>query len=90
MNTSGYQVSNLDDIEFYWENDELDVDAVFRPGIDTPFSFATFNNFEMVSMTENQLLLDEEEGKENSPPTTQASERTTRCVDAKSLLWNKN
>ena len=37
MDTSGYQVSDMDYIEFYWENDQLDVDAVFRPGIDTPF-----------------------------------------------------
>ena len=35
MDTSGYQVSDLDDADFYWENDQLDVDAVFRPGIDT-------------------------------------------------------
>ena len=38
MDTSGYQVSDLDDVESYWENDQLDADAVFRPGIDTPFS----------------------------------------------------
>ena len=41
MATSGYQVSAyLDVVEFYWENDQLDpdLDAVFRPGIDTPFS----------------------------------------------------
>ena len=29
MDTSGYQVSDLDDVEFYWGNDQLDVDAVF-------------------------------------------------------------
>ena len=38
MDTSGYQVSYLDDIEFYWEKDQLNVDAVFRPGNDTRFS----------------------------------------------------
>ena len=37
MDTSGYQVSDLDDVEFYWENDRLDVEAVFKPGIDIPF-----------------------------------------------------
>ena len=38
-NTSGNHVSaDLDDVEFYWENDQLDVDVVLRPGIDTPFS----------------------------------------------------
>ena len=35
--TSGYQVSDLEDVDFYWENDQLDVDVVFGPGIDTPF-----------------------------------------------------
>ena len=39
VDTSGYQVSaDLHDVEFYWENDQLDVHAVFRLGIDTPFS----------------------------------------------------
>ena len=38
MDTSGYQVSDLDGFEFYWENDQLDVDAVFRPGIDNLFT----------------------------------------------------
>ena len=38
LDTSSYQVSDLDDIEFNWENSQLDMDSVFRPGIDTPFS----------------------------------------------------
>ena len=37
--TNGNQVSHLDDFEFYWENYKLDVNAVFRPGIDMSFSF---------------------------------------------------
>ena len=37
LDTSGHQVSaDLDDADFYWENDQLEVDAVFRPSIDTP------------------------------------------------------
>ena len=68
MDTSGYQVSDLDDIEFYWENDQLDVDTVFRPGIDIPFSLSTFNDFMMGSLTENPILIDEKEDKENSLP----------------------
>ena len=27
METSGYQVSDLDDVDFYWENDQLDLDT---------------------------------------------------------------
>ena len=83
MDTSGYQVSSadLDHIEFYWEDDTLDVDAVLRPGIDTPFPPTAFDDLEMGGgSAENPILLDEEENKENSrpPPTTPNSERLTR------------
>ena len=37
LDTSSYQVSDLEDIQFNWKNSQLDMDAVFRPGIDTPF-----------------------------------------------------
>ena len=37
LDTGSYQESDLEDIEFNWENSQLDKDAVFRPGIDTPF-----------------------------------------------------
>ena len=45
FDTSGYQVSaDLDDVEFCWEDDQLDVGAVFRLGIDTTFSPTAFDN----------------------------------------------
>ena len=48
LDTSGYQVSaDLDDVEFYGENDQLDVDAALRPGIVTPFSTIAFDDLEM-------------------------------------------
>ena len=78
MDTSGYQVSaDLDDVEFYWENDQLAVDAVFRPGIDTPFSPTAFDDLEMGGSSEIPILLHQEEDKENSPPppTTPVSEK---------------
>ena len=80
MDTSGYQVFDLDAVEFYWENDELDLDAVFRPGKETPFSPSSFNDFEMGSMAENPILIDEEQDKENSPPhpTSPVYERPTQ------------
>ena len=92
LDTIGYQVSaDLDDVELYWEIDQLDVDVVFIPGIDTPFSPTAFDDLEMGCSAENPILLDEEEDKENSPPTTTTpvSERPTR---APALLrnWNKN
>ena len=80
--TSGYQVSaDLDAVEFCWENDQLDVDATFRPGIDTPSSPTAFDDLVMGAVSiENPILLDEEEDKENSPPppTTPVSERPAR------------
>ena len=80
MNTSGYQMPDLDDVEFYWESAQLDVDAVFRPGIDTPFSSTAFDDLEIGGSAENPVLFDEEEEKENSPPppTLPACERLTR------------
>ena len=59
---------------FNWENDQLDLDAVFRPGIDTPFSPITFDD---LSMEGTPIVLDEEEDKENAPPTTPVSVRHT-------------
>ena len=46
----------------------MDMDAVFRPGIDTPFSPTTFDDLSMEGSIENPFLLDEEEDKENAPP----------------------
>ena len=79
LDTSSYQVSDLEDIEFNWENLQLDMDAVFRPGIDTPFSPTTFDDLLMGDgSVENPIVLDEEEDKENAPPpTTPESVRPT-------------
>ena len=82
MDTSGY----LDDFEFYWEDDQLDVDAVFRAGIDTPFSTTAFEDLEKGVSVENPILLDEDEDKKNSPPTTLVSERPKRPPE---LLRNR-
>ena len=81
LDTGGYQVSaDLDDVEFYGEIDQLDVDAIFRPGTDTSFSPTVFDDLDMGGSAENPILLDEEEDKMNSLPTTTApvSERLTR------------
>ena len=72
--------ADLEDVDFYWENDQLDVDAVFRPGIDTPFSPTAFDDLDIGASAENPNLLDEEEEKKNSPATTTTpvSEKPTR------------
>ena len=68
LDTSSYQVYDLEDIEFNWKKSQSDMDAVFRPGIDTPFSPTTFDDFSMEGSVENPIVLDEEEDKENAPP----------------------
>ena len=71
MDTSVCQVSaDLEEVECNWENHQLDVDAVFRPGIDNPFSPTAFADLEMGGSAQNPILLDEKEDKENSPPPT--------------------
>ena len=76
LDTSSYQVSDLEDIEFNWENSQLDMDSVFRPGIDTSFSPTVFDDLLMGDgSVENPIVLDEEEEKENVP--TPVSERPT-------------
>ena len=77
LNTSSYQVSDIEDLEFNWENSELD--AVFGPGTDTTFSPTTFDDLSMEGSVENPIVLDKEEDKENSAPTTTTavSERPT-------------
>ena len=78
VDTSSYQVSDLEDIEFNWEITQLDMDAVFRRGIDNPFSPSKFDDFSMGDgSVENPIVLDEEEDKENAPPSTPESVRPT-------------
>ena len=78
LDTSSYQVSDLEDIEFNWEKSQLEMDAVFRPGLDTPFSPTLFDDLSMDGSVENPIVLDEEEDKENAPPpSTPESVRTT-------------
>ena len=78
LDTSSYQVSDLEDIEFNWENSQLEMDAVFRPGIDTPFSPTIFDDLSMEGSVEKPIVLDEEEDKENTPPpSTPESVRPT-------------
>ena len=39
LDTNGYQVSDLANVQFYLEIYQLDVDVFFTPGINTPFPF---------------------------------------------------
>ena len=76
--TSGYELSDLEDIEFSWEDPAVDVDSVYRPGIDTPFSPSLFDDFHMEGSTAaNPIKVDDEEDKEKSAPTTTTTTTTT-------------
>ena len=77
LDTSSYQVFDLEDKVFNWENSQLDMDALFRPGLDTPFSPLTFDDLPMEGSVENPVVLDEEQDKENSPTSTPESVRHT-------------
>ena len=57
LDTSSYQVSDLEDIEFNWEKSQLDMDTVFRLGIDTPFSSTKFRDLSMEGSVENPIVL---------------------------------
>ena len=78
LDTSSYKVSDLKDIVFNWENSQLNMDAVFRLGIDTPFSPTTVDDSSMEGSVENPIVLDEEQDKKNATaPTTPESVRPT-------------
>ena len=78
--TRGYELSDLEDIELSWEDPAVDMDSVYRPGIDNPFSPTISDDFQMEGSTAaNPIIVDDEEDKENSAPTTTTpeSERPT-------------
>ena len=78
--TREYELSDLEDIELSWDDAAVDMDSVYRPGIDTPISPSIFDDFQMNGSTNtNPIPKDGEEEKEISGPTTTTpeSERPT-------------
>ena len=63
--TRANEVSDPEDTEFSWVDPAVDVDSVYRPGFDTPFSPSIFDDLEMGSTAVNPRRADEEEDKEN-------------------------
>ena len=49
--TRGYELSDLKDIEFSWQDPALDMVSVYRPGIDITFSPSIFDDFQMEGST---------------------------------------
>ena len=77
--TRGYELSDLEDIKFSWEDPAVDMNSVHRPGLDTPFSPSVFDDFQMEGSTAaNPIILDDEEDKEKSTPTTTTPESERR------------
>ena len=73
--TRGFDLSELEDIEFSWEGPSMDTDGVYRPGIDAPISSSIFDDFQMEGSTAAKpIIFDDEEDKENSAPTTTTPE----------------
>ena len=79
MATSRYELSELEEIEFFYGNRQVELDAVFRPGIDSPLSPTAFNDSERgeKGSCENPFVLDEKEEKDSSLSSTLVSERPT-------------
>ena len=80
-------ITDLKDIEFNREISQMDMDAVFRPCIDTTFPPTTFDDFSMEESVENPILLDEEEDKENAPPPT-TTPKSVRPTEPPKLQWS--
>ena len=72
--TSGYELSDIEDIEFSWKDPAVDMDSVYRPRIDTPFFPSICDDFQIEGSTAANPVLVDEEYKENSPPTTTTPE----------------
>ena len=71
-------MSDRDDVEIYGKIDQLDVDVVFTPDLETPFLPTAFDALEIGCSAENPILVNEEEDNEKSLPTTPVSERLKR------------
>ena len=89
--TSGYELSDVEDIQFSWEDPAVDMDSVYRPGIETPFSPSIFDDFQVKGSTAaNPIIVDDEEDKENSAPTlTTATPESERPTEPPRLLRSR-
>ena len=80
--TGGYELSDLEDIEFSWGDPAVDMDSVNRPGIDTLFSPCIFDDFQRdISTAANPKMVHDEEDKEKSAPTTTTTPESERPTE---------
>ena len=90
MDAKKKRVSALVDVEFYWQNYQPDVDALIKPGIDTPFWPSTFNDYKKGSRAKNPFLRDKPQDKMNSAiphPTNPISKRPNQSILLLSRLF---
>ena len=82
MHTSGLGLSELEDLKFFWENPQIELDAVCRPALDILFPPTVFSDWEMGEGESSELpiVLDEED-KEIFSPTTPVSESQLNLPD---------
>ena len=87
METSGYELSDLKDIEFFLKNPQVELHAVLRPQIDDPFSLTAFNDLEMGEggSIGNPFMLDEEKDKEISTPVSEGPTEPPRLLRSRPL-----
>ena len=78
MGTSVFQVCDFEDNEFHLEYLNMNMDTVFRLGIDTHFPPSTFNGFKIDLMAENLILVDEMEKEKKSLLKTTTYEKPTQ------------
>ena len=94
LDTSSYQVSDIEDIAFNWEGSQLDMDSVFRPSIEPPFSPTTIDDLLMGDgSVENPICV----GRRGIQGECSSSNNTRVCqthgtsqVAEKSRFWSKN
>ena len=84
-----YELSDLEDIEFSWEDRAVDLDSVYQPGIDTPFSPTIFDDFQVGSTAANWKTVDDDEDKDNSAPTTTTTPECESPTEPSRLLRSR-
>ena len=81
MDTSDYELSDPDGNEVLWKTLQLMMIAVSRPVMHTQFSPLVSTDFKMGGRpSENCIVLDKEEDKENSHSETPVSEHPTETA----------
>ena len=84
-----YELSNLEDIKFSWEDPAVDMDSFYRPGIDTLCSSSILDDFQMKgSAATNPITVDDEEDKGKSAPITTTPE-SERPIEPPNLLRSR-